>query len=303
MTKLGDPTPGIKPHSIYPFFDVVQVRFASPLSDEAIRRLKRHCGGGVVDWTEKFWFNPDYPQCLRLFQPSPAAFAMLVRRDVLINYVEVSLDWIFATAEEAERARRFVDRHWAMTHYRQDDDRHVHVHEGTRYTAPQASPRDFVVYHDKESKLTGEVDCCHLEVRFQSRQSCSRLGIETFDDLLAFDHRQFWTRNLRFLEIDPVKLGRQHRKKRLGHRRTTRWVVKTRTGFEYDVDRAIGNAIIRGGYDQWDEYDERAGNRQQLVAYLRDQRFDVDRIVSRILPSDEVMALLPTQNAGEMQAG
>ena len=102
----------------------------------------------------------------------------------------------------------------------------------------------FQPYDDKPSKVTGE-DCFHLEAKIKSVRALRQLGINTVSDLFTFDHARFWQRYFLIVEIDMAKLGRYHANLRGETKRRTPLVHRSRNGFEYNVDAAVGNVLFR----------------------------------------------------------
>src|SRR5262245_11088457 len=89
-----------RPIAIYSGLDKVGCWLRDPLCQRDLAGLRSHC-----DWLwaeEKVaGFNPELRQHLQLYQPEPPALSWLVRRnDVHLNYLENSLDWIFASEQE-----------------------------------------------------------------------------------------------------------------------------------------------------------------------------------------------------------
>jgi hypothetical protein len=83
---------------------------------------------------------------LQLKRPTKQAIEFIAAIDgALVNILEVALDWIFATADDRDRAREFVDVHLYKKHLRRDPR-----YDGeTRYTNPEGAATNFVTYSDR----------------------------------------------------------------------------------------------------------------------------------------------------------
>jgi hypothetical protein len=56
--------------------------------------------------------------------------------------------------------------------------------------------------------VTGELWCLHLEWRLRSLKAVRAAGIESGEDLIGFNHREFWQKRLLLFDVDRQRLGR-----------------------------------------------------------------------------------------------
>jgi hypothetical protein len=176
------------------------------------------------------WLSDTFTEGWHLRQPSDTALATLARRsDAHVNYVELALDWLFATETECEWAYELIDQHHVKKHHGKQQ---LDYCRGTRYTGPRQAANKLVTYGDLECRVTGEVCCLHLEWRINGCKPVRRLGIHSPADLLGFDHRAFWKSRLLLYEVDLAKLGRRHRNH---FRRYSRAPRAGWTNDDYDV--------------------------------------------------------------------
>jgi hypothetical protein len=105
-------------------------------------------------------------------------------------------------------------------------------------------------YADR-SRITGETACAHLEIRYSSERSLSRIGIERPHDLVDYDVRTHFARYFTLKKLDREALGRFHSNHLSGSRRKTPDITR-RGKFSYNRDAAIGGALYRfyGAYDE-----------------------------------------------------
>lgn len=84
------------------------------------------------------------------------------------------------------------------------------------------SRRDLVLYADQHSKVTGEVDCVHLELRFYGTDAVRRAGFARVRDLLRLSPRALFERNLSLVddfEADKAELIAKMQRRAVRHDR------------------------------------------------------------------------------------
>jgi len=101
--------------------------------------------------------------------------------------------------------------------------------------------RNLCLYADKPSKITGEVECAHLELRFLSNASCKRQGIERVSDLITADPQEIVRRNLRFYDLNVDEWKRAMVK---------RQVKKNRDIYRPNQSKRIQSIIERSTQDR-----------------------------------------------------
>jgi hypothetical protein len=248
MLDFSSHAEGINPCGIYGFVDKAQVWLKQPLSHARLKLLKRQCGpGGLHKKSEKAWFDCTLMQRLQLNQPSLEALQSLCSIDgLLLNYVEISLDWVFDHEGARNGAYDFMCQYHVKKYHRGQGIRW----EGggvTRYTGPRKAPNVLAVYRDRPSKVTGEVNCVHFDWRIKGAVALRRAGITSLTDLVELNHRQFWNGRLLLRALSLRDLGRMYHVHVAGKgRRRGAWVVFSgRKGFPYHADLRAGAAILR----------------------------------------------------------
>ena len=179
----------IRPIGIHAYFDKVQVWVRQPYDSEALAELRAQCGrGGIYPENGPARFDARLRQRIELRQPSADALRQLARReDVLINKVEIAIDYVFNSPVVRDEAREFFDRHmirrWhskkqQIRAYRSgmEDDDEGRV--GTRYDAARGAPNMTALYRNEFSRVTGEVNCVHLEWRLNGLRAVRNAGIK-----------------------------------------------------------------------------------------------------------------------------
>jgi hypothetical protein len=226
----------------YGYADTVSCWLSRPLSDGQIGQLVANTGKRPKVTNELFDPSGRYVQRVELRQPNDIALDVLRRHHdphLIVTRVHLALDLVTATTVVREALRNYLLKHLVQPWYRGDG---LITFEDTVYRYPSRRHDQMVMYDDKPCRVTGEVDCVHLEWRAQRHRSAVRAGAETIEDLLAFDHRAFWDRKLRLLELDYSKLGRAHlRHHGLTKRRSADLTSHGASGHVWDWD-------VRAGY-------------------------------------------------------
>jgi len=262
IQKIGS---RINPSNIYAYFDKITVWLKQPVSSEELKWLSEQCGkGGLHVKYRSARFDASLVERLQLRQPNQEALIWLAKRnDVHLNFVEAGLDWPFDAEILKDEAWQFVCKYQMKKYHREHGIRFV---AGvTRYTGPRSAPNVLAIYCDKPCRLTGEIYCTHLDWRMKGAATLRRVGIFSVADLLNFDHRLFWSTRMLFRAMAPAKLGRRYWNHYRKGKRRGRWVVKSKNGFEYDMDARTGGTIIRA-----------LGSTQAVLDEYR-KRFDVNR--------------------------
>ena len=305
-----------KPTGLHAYFDKAQAWLKLPADRQALKILDQHCGKGGLDSENKpAPFGRNYRQRLEFRQPSFEALQWLAGRDdVLVNRIEVTLDYIFDSPAALDRAQEFLHFHlirrWhskkqQVRLYRGSKERDSRgkrraerVHEieqtTTRYDAGRRSKNALVIYTENHSRGTGELYCLHLEWRANGLRPVQAAGIRSASDLLEFDHHAFWKRRLLLVDVDPERLGRLLRNRASGLKSRSPIFKTDWAGRQTNMDHYRGSHILRWG----------VGSIQELLdTYGREVR------IQRILEPISNSAWLPgstsfqRQEAGDNRQG
>ena len=238
----------IKPSDIYAYVDKAQVWLKQPLSKTDLKWLRQQCGqGGLHVVGQQPRFDRSLKQRLQLYQPSTEAIQSLSTKDHYLNYLELSLDWVFHSEEERDQAYEFVSRYHVKKWHGKQEVKFAGTGKVTRYTGPRRAPNVMVTYRDHHSKVTGEVYCVHFDWRVRgpalSRLTRPKDRFFSLRDVNVMDHRQFWQQRLLFYTVKARELGRQYRYKVEGRQR--RGLILFYKQFAYDVDKRCGDQMIR----------------------------------------------------------
>ena len=255
MTIIPRRTTPIKPTAVYAYFDKISVLDTNPLDGDILASLRSEYGrGGLYVENRPARFDARYRQRLELKQPSRTTMECIARRhDTLINGAEVAVDYVFKSSADRDDAWEFLDRHLVRSwHGKNQNIRIVKSHSdtddnrssGTRYDAARSAPNGIVFYKDNHSRITGELNCLHLEWRLKGLKAVRRAGIKSGRDLLEFSHRQFWQKRLRLYDVeDRRRLGRLITNRARGKR--SRAGTIEQTGRFAGVDGRTGEVHVR----------------------------------------------------------
>lgn len=283
-------SPSITPNhpiDIIPYFDKVVFWIERPFTDAEEAFIDSQCGPGGNDLRHpkgkrKARFAPRLIQRVEVRQPSLALLKFLSTVEGLFfNMLEITLDLIFSTEEDRNTACEFFDCHLVKRGHRGE----VRYDKGTRYTDRRWAQTNLVAYRPDFAKLTGELHCLHVEWRICGIAALRRMGIGSINDLLTFDHRAFWKRRLMLKAVrDFARLGRIYssglRKERRNTARSPR-VHVTRGGFQYHIDRRLGQMLFR-----------LEDTTQGLLDYARENKLRINGCLSVLnsidfLPTDD----------------
>jgi len=248
------------PTAVYPYFDKVQLWVRKPVDRVTLAQLRDQCGpGGIFAKSGPARFDSRYRQRIEFRQPSSEAYTWLARRDdALINRAEIALDLVFKYRAYRDEAWKFLNRHLVRrwhgkrqeirifrpgTQNTSGADREDAI--GTRYDASRSAPNCIVCYGQGHSRITGELNCLHLEWRLNALKSVRRVGIESGQDLLKFDHRQFWQERLLLFTADKERLGRLIRNQVNGTKRRTSEIETISKHFAINLDKRTGDVHIQ----------------------------------------------------------
>ena len=214
----------------------------------------------------------------------------------MVNRVEVTLDIIVSDAKEQEETRAFMHRHRVRRwHHRahkiiigrggEKDARGKRKFEQvedidlaeTRYDSPRRAPNGMIDDKEDYCRITGDLNCLHIEWRLNNLRAVQSAGIRSGKELLKFNHYQFWKKRMLLVYIDPERLGRLIRNRVNGTKSRTAVIGKVGNRM-VNLDRKSGGVILRA-YGTMQELLDQCG------APLRLRR------ILRIIPNDAFLPL------------
>jgi hypothetical protein len=262
----------LNPTSRDPYFDKIQFWVHTPLNRKTLAGLRKECGrGGLYVDNRPARFDRRYRQRIEFKQPLDQALRWLAQCDeALINRAEIAIDLVFRSWAERDDAKEFLHQHFVRRWHGKNQP--IWVFEaGARYDGPRRAPNRTAFYQEEHSRITGEVCVLHVEWRLNGLQALRRAGITSGQDLLEFNHRQFWQKRLLLYEVDCQRLGRLIRNC-LSGKRSRVSVIKQTSGYRVNIDGRTGETHRRV-----------AGTIQELIDNLARVRERV-RVKRALLP-------------------
>lgn len=187
------------------YFDRLMIGFPAPPSDPVERLLR--LGSRRV----KHFDQPDGSVLVRVSRPLPEMLAELP--PLKLTSGEVTLDLAFQPhlidlASKIAVACRVIPFHRAAQVVVLVEDQSAYFAR-KRYLNGDRRPSVSLVYLELESRrLPGsDLPCIHFEERRVGARAMAATGLATTTDAANFDHRQFWMNRLKFVVIDPARIG------------------------------------------------------------------------------------------------
>ena len=231
-----------QPIGAYGFLDQVRVWLETPLTRAQLAPLAAECEYVQAHNQPSRFLGGKFKQRLHLHRPSPVALEWIAKSGGLLNYAEVALDAIFASPADLGDAECFWRYAWCRRYHNKKDG--VRYCENSRYDGSRYRPRNAVLYPQSHSRVTGELNCLHFEVRFNGKEAMEPAGL-TPDSLLDFDFNSFWSSYLLGYDVDAERLGRLLRNRTNGTRSRKPLFVELGNRL-VNGDRRLGSSILHG---------------------------------------------------------
>jgi hypothetical protein len=116
--------------------------------------------------------------------------AVICRFDIAYDFPHVTRAWL----------ERHVIMRWRRKGAMLEQPNGVYfiVQKGRR----KRSGRDIYLYDDRPSKITGELDVPHLDLRFQNAEAVRRQGINLVRDLIDLNPRELFEKHLKLVNVN-----------------------------------------------------------------------------------------------------
>jgi hypothetical protein len=246
---------------VYVYVDVVGIWHKRPLSTQRLRWLNSQCGRPLIAppflVRKPARFDPSYVMYTRLLQPSKAVHEWLADLDdIKMTYSELARDHNYDDDDQPETMGRLCNSSLVQ---RWHGNRRTRIFiEGANGSTGTGRGLSFTWYTTQPSKITGELNCFHLEAKLCGSRALRRHGIYHPRDLLTFDHDEFWqevwSKRLTFATLNRAGLGRYVDNCAKGtKRRTATQEDFTRGCLLYRIfgQAGEGGFSVQGVYDQF----------------------------------------------------
>jgi hypothetical protein len=112
--------------------------------------------------------------------------------------------------------------------------------------------RSLVAYLDEVNRVSGELNCVHLELRFFRADTIRRQGIERIKDLIDLNPRRLFAKHLKFSDIGQAHVKRMMReavkedREQYRQKETTKFIDQYRA----TIGVRVRGLLHRLGYDR-----------------------------------------------------
>ena len=174
---------------ISPYIDTVEVFFWHLPRNSPWRQLRAL---GTLRHSKWGWrLSRNQPSCVTLLE-----LDRLARRLYgVVSRFDVALD---LQVDDADKLQNWLVR---STSLRWRKAGPLVTYQGEpRYWAPKRSPRNLVLYGDRHNKITGEIPCVHLELRFRGK-SVRAQGIRHPGYLIELNPRRLFAKHVRWSDL------------------------------------------------------------------------------------------------------
>ena len=239
-----------RPASRHAYLDSLFLWSFRTLTVEQLVALRKLCGSVIV-LKRHHAHIPRWRRLYCLHQPTPAALNWLDRH--LVNdrgqqfdvaRLDLALDVCFDTHHDLAQADDLFRRYQVQPRHGKREIKHYR--DGGRTFGRGHDRRNLATYPESFSRLTGELHCLHVEVRYAGMESVRRAlqtPQVTTDSLRKIDYRAVIERELRLVRIDPERLGRRFLNRLEGTRR--RRPCYTDGRMPVNLDRFTGSQLMK----------------------------------------------------------
>ncbi len=212
MPPYRPPTPPFTPIDAVAYVDTLALLVQRRLPNRLLSWLRRNYGRqltfepsvitpeGIVTRPKIVIHQPtaETLEVLRAMRPAP----------FVVHRVDIAVDFLFQTGEEARLAQAYLDRH-VIQKWRRRNHEHRVVITTSYWKRERAAARNIALYSDRPSKVSLG-PCSHLEMRFKGARACRAVGLSNLADLAAgVDVQALLKRQAKLAFIDPKSFDRQ----------------------------------------------------------------------------------------------
>jgi len=176
---------------------------------------------------------------VELFQPDKNTLLSLSNEDVVsgdyvINYIEFAVDFLIKKKKGRAQLVKFFDKclvqerdlrnnsEGSEFHFKifgeckgeqcckdtDNDSQESYCTCRTRYYTPRSSKVRMAVYSDKPTKTKSKKRCVHIEKRITGLDAVKKFNVYTFQNIIDFNHDEFWSKQLDLRKPNYTALGR-----------------------------------------------------------------------------------------------
>jgi hypothetical protein len=213
---IGDPAVADKTEAIArvaPYIDTIEVSSRRSFPSALLKAIKANCGSMLLKEVrdkndrETIWFyllaiNQPSRYCIELLQwYSQHRKLSIYRLHIAIDVIDIADGW--ARAEVIEVFSKLLHlRHRRGTDHMRDEGGTVYsIEVAGRKSRPQKNTAFYIADH---SKITGECDAIHFEIRLERKRAVETAEIVTPSDVIDIDPVLFVGKHLTAKDIGPM---------------------------------------------------------------------------------------------------
>jgi hypothetical protein len=197
------------PVHIFSYVDVLRGWREWALNRKQHAVVARNCTKLQV-WRKRCPFTGRVSYRYTFYRPNRVALGELQEAEHFqCSYAELAIDLIFPSSQIVDEAAELFDRYNVVPRHR---GKMIKLYKTTRYTGLRSARNNLVSYPDKPSRVSGERNCLHIEMRIRGSETLQRHGIFGVGNLIRFEVTEFWRKHLRFYTFDREKAGRLFRR-------------------------------------------------------------------------------------------
>lgn len=211
VSIIRDRPSAIKPHATYCYIDTIELWFRYPPTEYAKVR-KMQDGRAILEpCRDDAGFTWGYRMIVH--QPKRSTISMLdhlqQKYKAPICRLDVAADFILGSDQERQTVRAWLERNvllrWrpAGPMFDEGDTTGWVEYRDRKRLGKKRANRDLELYADKECKLTGEVDCVHLELRFLTSAAVRAAGYGRATSVPKLNPRRLFRKHVKLVNFDP----------------------------------------------------------------------------------------------------
>jgi hypothetical protein len=198
---------------VAPYIDTIEISSRRPYPAPLLQAIKANCGSMLLKpvrdandpetiWHYLLAINQPSRYCIELLQwYSQRRLLSLYRLHLAIDVIGISPDWDRDTVIEV------FAKLLHLRHRRGSD--HMHDEEGTVYSIQvkgrkSRTQKNTAFYIADYSKVTGECDALHFEIRLERKRAVETAEVITPQDVIDIDPVAFVAKHLTAKDIGPM---------------------------------------------------------------------------------------------------
>jgi hypothetical protein len=184
----------------------------------------------------------------------------------ILTAAHLARDFVFDRPKDKQQLHELFSEHWVQR-WQRKNRRIIFERNDGLSTGRRSRGSYFTAYSNRPSRITGEAECVHQEIRAHGRAALEKSGINELNDLLSFDFESFWKEQDQnsLKRVNVEKLGKFVRGKEdksradmIGLDRRLGWLIYGIKGMDEYGNRSVEQFIRAGrGFNRFTEMMQR----------------------------------------------